>query len=246
MDSIGIFSDINLKKSNDLMDVFEEALGKTNNLMETMENFNNHKLKNKNIINNEQEKRNINNDIKLKKVGKFKTYNQSQFNSIKYFKKREPYNYQKEYEKDLINQIEELFNPNYKNDPKQNIGMLSLLSPLINSNVKDKNKQLYKSKERINDRQLNLYDKKNINNKSRKSYNYSMKKLDNKEQIKMKEKKLLNEEKFKIDQQVIKEVNRPINKAKTNAIKEIYFKDNKKENKSNVDLLINKLKKKYK
>ena len=51
MESFGVFGDLSLKKSNDLMDVFEEALSKTNNLMETMDNFNKHKIQEKNIIN---------------------------------------------------------------------------------------------------------------------------------------------------------------------------------------------------
>ena len=50
MNSLGIFYDVNLKKSNDLMDVFEQALSKTNNLMETMDNFNSYKVLNKNSI----------------------------------------------------------------------------------------------------------------------------------------------------------------------------------------------------
>ena len=248
MDSLGIFRDINLKKSTDLMDVFEEAFGKTNNLMETMENFNKPKLisKNINVNNNEQEKRNSSNNIKSRKVRKFKTSNpNNQFSNNIYFKKRQPYNYQKEYENELINQIEELFHTNYKNDPKENIGMLSFLSPLISSNVKNKKKEFYKSNDKNNNRKSFYNVRKestNINKyKSHKSINYNVKKIDDKEQKRIKEKKSLNDVQFEFDQ----EINRPINKAKTNAIKEIYFKSKKRENNSNVDLLINKLKKKY-
>ena len=257
MESFGVFGDLSLKKSNDLMDVFEEALSKTNNLMETMDNFNKHKIQEKNIINDEPEKNN-NNNTKSRKLHKLKTYNQRQFgkfqlkpikNNNKYFKIREPYNYQKEYENDLINQIETLFNPNYKNSSKDSAGMLSFLTPLINSNVSsNKNKEIYKSKERINNKKLNLNVIKNENinfnnNPSSKSLNKNnfKKKLDEKERRIVREKKLSN----KMNEEMTKEIKRPINRAKTNAIKEIYFKSNRNESKSNVDLLINRLKKKY-
>jgi hypothetical protein len=257
MESFGVFGDLSLKKSNDLMDVFEEALSKTNNLMETMDNFNKHKIQEKNIINDEPEKNN-NNNTKLRKLQKLKTYNHRQFgkfqlkpikNNNKYFKIREPYNYQKEYENDLINQIETLFNPNYKNSSKDSAGMLSFLTPLINSNVSsNKNKEIYKSKERINNKKsnLNVIKNENINfnnNPSSKSLNKNnyKKKLDEKERRIVREKKLSN----KMNEEMTKEIKRPINRAKTNAIKEIYFKSNRNESKSNVDLLINRLKKKY-
>ena len=257
MESFGVFGDLSLKKSNDLMDVFEEALSKTNNLMETMDNFNKHKIQEKNIINDEPEKNN-NNNTKSRKLHKLKTYNQRQFgkfqlkpikNNNKYFKIREPYNYQKEYENDLINQIETLFNPNYKNSSKDSAGMLSFLTPLINSNVSsNKNKEIYKSKERINNKKSNLNVIKNgninfNNNPSSKSLNKNnyKKKLDEKERRIVREKKLSN----KMNEEMTKEIKRPINRAKTNAIKEIYFKSNRNESKSNVDLLINRLKKKY-
>ena len=242
MESFGVFGDLSLKRSNDLMDVFEEALSKTNNLMETMDNFNKHKIQEKNIINDEPEKNN-NNNTKSRKLHKLKTYNQRQFgkfqlkpikNNNKYFKIREPYNYQKEYENDLINQIETLFNPNYKNSSKDSVGMLSFLSPLINSNASNnKNKEIYKSKERINFNN-------NPSSKSLNKNNYK-KKLNEKERRIVKEKKLSN----KMNEEMTKEIKRPINRAKTNAIKEIYFKSNRNESKSNVDLLINRLKKKY-
>ena len=144
---------------------------------------------------------------KIRKLNKLKTYNQKKMsnkfqlkpikNSNRYFKVREPYNYQKEYENDLINQIETLFNPNYKNSSKDSVGMLSFLSPLINSNVNNnKNKEYYKSKEKINIKKSNLNDIKNeninfINNPSSKSLNKNnyKKKLDEKERRKTKEKK---------------------------------------------------------
>ena len=82
MNSLGVFYDVSLKKSNDLMNVFEEALIKTNNLMETMDNFNNNKIKKKNNNNDEQEKNNIiNNEIRIRKLNKLKTYNQKKMSN---------------------------------------------------------------------------------------------------------------------------------------------------------------------
>jgi len=151
MNSLGIFSDVNLKKSNDLMEVFDQALSKANTLIETMDNFNTHKKKEDNS--NESSK---NNNIitPLRKNNRQRTYNPKTINKSKlkpiqnnqiYFRKREPYNYQKEYENELINQIEQLFNPTYKNNGNnEEVGMLSFLSPLINSNIDEKNKKFYK------------------------------------------------------------------------------------------------------
>jgi len=253
MNSLGIFCDVNLKKSNDLMDVFEQALSKTNNLMETMENFNSYKIQNKNNINDEQEKNNnINNEIKGRKLTRIKTFNQKKANKFqlkpiknnnKYYKVREPYNYQKEYEKDLINQIESLFNPNYKKSPKESAGMLSFISPLIDSNIINKNKDIYGSKERINKAKSNSNFKK-VSFK-RKSNEYNIKNSNEGEYKRTIEKKLKDEKSLKINKDLIPDIKRPINKSKTSAIKEIYFKSNKNNNNSNVDLLINKLKKKY-
>ena len=242
MNSYGIFRDVNLKKSNDLMDVFERALSKTNNLMETMDNFNTRKIQN-NYNDEEKEKNNINisNEIGARKLKKFKTYNpkstikhqmKSMKNSNKYYKAREPYNYQKEYEKDLINQIEKLFNPNYKNNSKDNAGMLSFISPLIDSNMNDKNNELYASKKRINKLKPDSYIQ-----KGKISKNESMKQINiNNEKPKRRYEKNMEDKKV--------EFKRPINKAKNEAIKDIYFKV-QKDNKSNVDLLLDKLKKKY-
>ena len=258
MESFGVFGDLSLKKSNDLMDVFEEALSKTNNLMETMDNFNKHKIQEKNIINDEPEKNNNNNNTKLRKIQKLKTYNHRQFgkfqlkpvkNNNKYFKIREPYNYQKEYENELINQIETLFHPGSSNNSKDNTGMLSFLSPLIDSNLNKKNNEFYRSKDRINNAKINLDIKKEKpsyikGQNSKKRLNNSMKKFDEKEAKKTNEKFLINKEGNKLK---IPEIKRQIHKAKTNSLKEMYTlsKKNKNENNSNVDLLINKLKKKY-
>ena len=173
MNSLGVFYDLNLKKSNDLMEVFDEALSKTNNLMETMDNFNTHKKIEKfNNINNETNKNDINNFNIIRKKDRLRTYNakktnRNQLKPIKnnqyYFKKREPYNYQKEYEKELINQIEKLFNPSYQVDgKKEEVGMLSFLSPLINSNIDEKNKRFYRSKKDLKKAESNEIN--NINN----------------------------------------------------------------------------------
>ena len=245
MNSYGIFCDVNLKKSNDLMDVFEQAVNKTNNLMETMENFNTHKIQDKNQ-DEEKDKNtiNINNEIGMRKLKKFKTYNQKASkkfqlkpikSSNKYFKVREPYNYQKEYENDLINQIENLFNPNYKNNFKENTGMISFLSPLIDSNIISKNNSLFGSKKKISKIKPNSY----INQKIIKNENEKQISINNIKPKRRIEKDFENRER---NEKI--EIKRAINKTKNDAIKDIYFKV-QKNNKSNVDILINKLKKKY-
>ena len=245
MNSYGIFCDVNLKKSNDLMDVFEQAVNKTNNLMETMENFNTHKIQDKNQ-DEEKDKNtiNINNEIGMRKLKKFKTYNQKASkkfqlkpikSSNKYFKVREPYNYQKEYENDLINQIENLFNPNYKNNFKENTGMISFLSPLIDSNIISKNNSLFGSKKKINKIKPNSY----INQKIIKNENEKQISINN-----IKPKRRIGKDFENRERNEKIEIKRAINKTKNDAIKDIYFKV-QKNNKSNVDILINKLKKKY-
>ena len=245
MNSYGIFCDVNLKKSNDLMDVFEQAVNKTNNLMETMENFNTHKIQDKNQ-DEEKDKNtiNINNEIGMRKLKKFKTYNQKASkkfqlkpikSSNKYFKVREPYNYQKEYENDLINQIENLFSPNYKNNFKENTGMISFLSPLIDSNIISKNNSLFGSKKKINKIKPNSY----INQKIIKNENEKQISINN-----IKPKRRIGKDFENRERNEKIEIKRAINKTKNDAIKDIYFKV-QKNNKSNVDILINKLKKKY-
>ena len=245
MNSYGIFCDVNLKKSNDLMDVFEQAVNKTNNLMETMENFNTHKIQDKNQ-DEEKDKNtiNINNEIGMRKLRKFKTYNQKASkkfqlkpikSSNKYFKVREPFNYQKEYENDLINQIENLFNPNYKNNFKENTGMISFLSPLIDSNIISKNNSLFGSKKKISKIKPNSY----INQKIIKNENEKQISINN-----IKPKRRIGKDFENRERNEKIEIKRAINKTKNDAIKDIYFKV-QKNNKSNVDILINKLKKKY-
>jgi hypothetical protein len=134
------------------MEVFDQALSKANTLIETMDNFNTHKKRDDNTINESAKNNNI--ITPLRKNNRQRTYNpkktnKSQLKPIQnnqiYFRKREPYNYQKEYENELINQIEKLFNPTYKNNGNnEEVGMLSFLSPLINSNIEEKNKKFYK------------------------------------------------------------------------------------------------------
>ena len=255
MNSLGVFCDLNLKKSNDLMEIFDQALSKTNNLMETMENYNTYKKQEKNNINDEQEK--INNNIQIRKSNKLKTYNSkrpSKFqlkpikNYNKYYKIREPYSYQKEYEKDLINQIETLFNPNYKNNSKDNTGMLSFLSPLINSNLDERNKEFYRNKEKEKIKLIKEKEKYNSNdisnNKLKIKNNLISKKYKEKDEHKKTMDKTNNESNLK--RKTLPKMNRQLYKAKTNLVpKNYYFKTNKNDNKSNIDLLINRLKKHY-
>ena len=182
MNSLGVFLDLNLKKSNDLMEVFDQALSKTNTLMETMDNFNTHKKVEK-TNNNESNKNDINNYNILRNNNRLRTYNHKKTNKAQLkpinnnnnqyiFRKREPYNYQKEYENELINQIEKLFNPSYQNNgKKEEIGMLSFLSPLINSNIEEKNKRFYKNKKNIikskNNDLNNIFNKDNEKEKEK-------------------------------------------------------------------------------
>jgi hypothetical protein len=118
-----------------------------------MDNFNTHKKREDNSINESTKNNNI--IAPLRKNNRQRTYNPKKINKSQlkpiqnnqiYFRKREPYNYQKEYENELINQIEKLFNPVYKNNgnKEEEMGMLSFLSPLINSNIDEKNKKFYK------------------------------------------------------------------------------------------------------
>lgn len=303
MNSLGVFFDLNLKKSNDLMEVFDEALSKTNNLMETMDNFNTYKNKEK-ITNNAESNKNEPNNLNIRrKNNRLRTYNakitnKTKLNPIKnnqiYFRKREPYNYQKEYENDLINQIEKLFNPSYQNNgKKEEIGMLSFLSPLINSNIEEKNKRFYRSKKestksiKSKTNEVNTIIKKNnekenditsnetegfinrgLNRKysnhnqklkisrknisSRKGYdnNYEVEKYNKYNSV---GKKFRNNEvyqKIKYDIPEISELkkNRYFSRTKNNFRNSIVARDvsdKSRKNESNVDQLINKLKKHY-
>ena len=190
MNSLGVFFDLNLKKSNDLMEVFDEALSKTNNLMETMDNFNTHKKIERINDNIESTKNDIYSYNIVRKNNKLRTYNPKKANKAKLnpiknnqysFRKREPYNYQKAYENELINQIEKLFNPSYqnnqKNGKKEEVGMLSFLSPLINSNIDEKNKKFYKTKKNLDkskSSKVNELNANTINNNNEKENDISL------------------------------------------------------------------------
>ena len=250
MNSLGVFCDLNLKKSNDLMEIFDQALCQTNNLMETMDNYNSFKKK-ENNINDEQEK--INNNIQIRKTNKLKTYNSKKNNKFqlkpiknynKYYKVREPYNYQKEYENELINQIESLFNPSYKKSSKDTIGMLSFLSPLINSNLDERNKEFYRSKEKMKLIKEKEKEKHNSVGKLKIKGNLSTKKYKEIEESKKFNEKNNNEN--NITRKILPKMTRQLHKAKTNLIPKNYqFKTNKNDNKSNIDLLIKRIKKHY-
>lgn len=161
MDSLGVFYDVNLKKSNDIMSTFEQAFIQTNNLMETMDNFHKPKIKKNNFNNdffessNDKELKNLiglrNNFGKKPTKRNFKFKKHNTIRGIKPIYPRanvnNAYNYQNEYENELIQEIEQLFNPNMKNNKENGEkGMLSFLSPLIDSagkNIQEKNKKFY-------------------------------------------------------------------------------------------------------
>ena len=67
MSSFGIFYDVNLKKSNDLKEVFDQALIKTNNLIETMDNFNSYKKRDNSNINESIKNNNSNTGSQIRK-----------------------------------------------------------------------------------------------------------------------------------------------------------------------------------
>ena len=278
MNSLGVFYDVNLKKSNDIMDVFDEALSKTNNLMETMDNFNTHKRIEKNT-NNELNKNDINDFNIIRNNNRLRTYNPKKTNKSQLkpivnkqynFRKREPYNYQKEYENELINQIEKLFNPSYQNNgKKEEIGMLSFLSPLINSNIDQKNKIFYGSKK--NTSRSKISELNNINRKKNESENdllsnkmqniwgndnQKLKISKNNSNLRKENKSIerkINKDKFQKNKYNIPEINelkknRYFSRTKTNFRSNIVARDinsNSKKNESNIDQLIKKLKKHY-
>ena len=278
MNSLGVFYDVNLKKSNDIMDVFDEALSKTNNLMETMDNFNTHKRIEKNT-NNELNKNDINDFSIIRNNNRLRTYNPKKTNKSQLkpivnkqynFRKREPYNYQKEYENELINQIEKLFNPSYQNNgKKEEIGMLSFLSPLINSNIDQKNKIFYGSKK--NTSRSKISELNNINKKKNESENellsnkmqnicgndnQKLKISKNNSYLRKENKSIerkINKDKFQKNKYNIPEINelkknRYFSRTKTNFRSNIVARDinsNSRKNESNIDQLIKKLKKHY-
>ena len=278
MNSLGVFYDVNLKKSNDIMDVFDEALSKTNNLMETMDNFNTHKRIEKNT-NNELNKNDINDFNIIRNNNRLRTYNPKKTNKSQLkpivnkqynFRKREPYNYQKEYENELINQIEKLFNPSYQNNgKKEEIGMLSFLSPLINSNIDQKNKIFYGSKKNTSRSKIselnNINKKKNesenelLSNKMQNIWgndNQKLKISKNNSNLRKENKSIerkINKDKFQKNKYNIPEINelkknRYFSRTKTNFRSNIVARDinsNSKKNESNKDQLIKKLKKHY-
>ena len=260
------------------MEVFDQALRKTNNLMETMDNFNTHKKIEKfNNINNESNKNDINNFNIIRKKDRLRTYNvkktnKNQLKPIKsnqyYFKKREPYNYQKEYENELINQIEKLFNPSYQaNGKKEEVGMLSFLSPLINSNIDQKNKIFYGSKKNTSRSKIselnNINRKKNENenellsNKMQNIWgndNQKLKISKNNSYLRKENKSIerkINKDKFQKNKYNIPEINelkknRYFSRTKTNFRNTIVARDiSNRKNESKVDQLIDKLKKHY-
>ncbi len=160
MDSLGVFHDVKVKNSSDLMEAFDQAFNQTNSLFNKMESFGNTKKSNfhppMDNYQSEEDKelRNLynyrnNNAKNTKRNFNFKKKKQPLFKPPMFPKiENSEYNYQKEYEKELIQEIEQLFNPSIKNRAQDGSeqGMLSFLSPIINSlskNVSEKNKKFY-------------------------------------------------------------------------------------------------------
>lgn len=151
MDSLGVFYNLNLKKSNDLMTTFDQAINQATGLFDTMDGFENKKqvYNNPDIIPKEyfslgkNPKKSMSNN-NLNKVLKSKS-KKNQLKPIAYPKN----NYQYNYENELIREIENLFNPTFKffDKKKGEMGMSSFLSPLFDStlktNLEKKNKNFY-------------------------------------------------------------------------------------------------------
>jgi len=85
MNNLGIFYNFNLKKSSDINDVFDKVLYQTSDLVEKMDNYQDEKKFKKNSFNNK-----INDNKKKENVYSINN---------------------KEYENDLVNQIDNLLNP---------------------------------------------------------------------------------------------------------------------------------------
>ena len=101
MNNLGVFHNINLKKSTDLMSAFDRVLFQTSDLVDKMDNY---EMDPNNII----KKKKIENKIKEK------NYN--------------PYTAQsKAYEENLVDEIERMFNPTQENEIEELTGMMNLL-----------------------------------------------------------------------------------------------------------------------
>ena len=101
MNNLGVFHNINLKKSTDLMSAFDRVLFQTSDLVDKMDNY---EMDPNNII----KKKKIQNKIKEK------NYN--------------PYTAQsKAYEENLVEEIDRMFNPNQQNEIEELTGMMNLL-----------------------------------------------------------------------------------------------------------------------
>ena len=151
MDSLGVFYNLNLKKSNDLMATFDQAINQATGLFDTMDGFENKKqfYDNTDNIPNEYinfpknskksvSSNSLNNPLKSKS-------RKNHLKPINHSKNNYPYSYETE----LIKEIENLFNPTFKffDKKKGEMGMSSFLSPLFDStlktNLEKRNKNFY-------------------------------------------------------------------------------------------------------
>lgn len=177
MDSLGVFYEVPVKNGNELMEAFDEAFNQTNSMMEKMDSFGTKKYRAKDLANNfpqadeDKELKNFyslrnNNNLKKRNTKRnfnFKKKKQQSFTPFFPRIESNEKNYQKEYENELISEIEQLFNPMKNRNEDTEKGMLSFLSPIIKSitnNIPDKNKKFY---EGIIDKNQNQNFNKNKN-----------------------------------------------------------------------------------
>ena len=102
MNSMGVFHDINIKKSTDLMSAFDRVLFQTSDLVDKMDNY---QMDPNNIKRKKYLNKNLKND---------KSYN--------------PYSSQsKVYEENLVDEIDRMLNPSHQNEVDELEGMMNYL-----------------------------------------------------------------------------------------------------------------------
>ena len=99
MNSMGVFHDINIKKSTDLMSAFDRVLFQTSDLVDKMDNY---QMDPNNLKRKKFQNKNLKND---------KSYN--------------PYSSQsKVYEENLVDEIDRMLNPSHQNEVDELEGMM--------------------------------------------------------------------------------------------------------------------------